>query len=136
MEPEERVPRPGKMNFARASGLALGSLLGGMFLACGPLACSGTEVPDPDDAALLGQVQGVDGQPAASARVIAWGDPAARQAADENPGTVYRDTQYTDGQGRFSFGKQLAAGTYELYFEDTSSVDSVKNRPVQRLANT
>ena len=40
------------------------------------------------------------------------------------------DTQYTNENGRFTFGKELDSGTYTLYFED--SVADEYKRPVQR----
>src|SRR5437868_2081507 len=97
---EERVPRPKGMRIARAFAMAWAALACGLFLVCGPLGCFGTEVPDPEEA-FSGQVQGVDGAPAAAARVIAWGGPDARQAAEEDSGKVSYETQYTDEHGHF-----------------------------------
>jgi len=128
---EERAPRPRGIRFARTFAMAWVALACGFFLACGPVACSGTEVPDPEEAAVSGQVQGVDGGPAVSARVIAWGGPDARQAAYDDSGKVSSDTQYTDGHGYFAFGKRLASGTYDFFFEDPATPE--KDRPVQHL---
>ncbi|MBW8888406.1 MAG: hypothetical protein JF616_11680 [Fibrobacteres bacterium] len=131
MAPEERAPRPRGIGFACTFATAWGALACALFLASGPVACSGTEVPDHDEA-FLGQVQGVDGEPAVSARVIAWGGPDARQAAEEDHEKVSLDTQYTDEHGHFAFGKELASGTYDLYFDDPATPE--KDRPVQHLA--
>lgn len=129
MELEEPASRLKRMSMVRLFPLTSGALAWALFLVCGLVACSGTEVPDPDDS-VTGMVRGADGSPAVAARVIAWGDMVARQTANDQPGTVYRDTQYTDGKGNFAFGKELAAGTYQLYFEDP--VAPVEKRPVQR----
>jgi hypothetical protein len=90
-------------------------------------------VPDPEDqqVALWGCVEKDDG-PAVAARVIAWADAKTRNTAAADPGATLYDTQFTDAQGRFAFGRKLAQGTYNLFFEDTSAaVDS--SRLVQRL---
>jgi hypothetical protein len=130
MELEERAPRPKSMNFARVLTPAWAALAYGFFLACGPLACSGTEVPDPEDS-VSGEVQGIDGGPAVAARVIALGGPDARRAADDNSGTVSSETQYTDEHGHFAFSKNLAPGRYDFWFEDSALQEK---RPLQRLA--
>lgn len=132
---EERVPRSRGIRLARAFAMAWAALACGLFLGCGQMSHSGTEVPDPTDAAVVGHVQGVDGQPAVAARVIAWGGQAASQAAQEDPEKVYRDTQYTDGEGRFAFSDKLAPGLYDFYFEDPDSTVPEESRPVQRLSD-
>src|SRR4051812_18566453 len=113
---EERAPRSRGIGLARAFAMAWAALACGLFLAWSLFACSGTEVPDPEDT-LMGQVQDMDGGPAVAARVIAIGGSDAQQAASEDPEKVSRDVQYTDEHGNFAFGKKMAAGTYDLYFE-------------------
>jgi hypothetical protein len=117
------------MSFFRIAAGAAACLWLCFLLGCGLEPSSrrcGTEVPDPEDKDLTvaGCVEGLDQQPAVAARVIAWPSNASQAAA----GGI---TQYTDGNGRFSFGKELAPGNYDLYFQDSIS-DSTK-RPVQRL---
>ncbi len=128
---EERAPRSGGIRFARALAMAWAALACGLFVACGLAACTGTEVPDPEDS-IMGQVQGVDGEPAVSARVIAVGGPDAKQASYEDSEKVSQDVQYTDEHGHFAFGKNMAPGTYDLFFEDPAAPE--KERPVQHLA--
>lgn len=120
MVPKESVSRPRGMNIFGAAVFAAFLLTG-----CGihdpSVRRCGTEVPDPDDkeVSLVGCVEHADLQPAAYTRVIACRNDQASP-----------DTQYTNENGRFTFGKELDSGTYTLYFED--SVADVDKRPVQR----
>jgi hypothetical protein len=120
------------MSFSRIAAGALAGLWLCSLLGCGLEPASrrcGTEVPDPEDKDLTvaGCVEGPDQQPAVAARVIALPSSASHGGGVDG-GAI---TQVTDKNGRFSFGKELAPGDYNLYFQDSAS-DST-TRPVQRL---
>jgi hypothetical protein len=88
----------------------------------------GTEVPDPEDkeVSLVGCVEHADLQPAAYVRVTACRDDKACRSDNASADTQF--TQFTDENGRFTFGKELDSGTYNLFFED--SVAAVDKRTV------
>lgn len=92
-------------------------------------ACTGTDIPDPEEYAFKGQVRSAEGDPASGARVIALRQqgPVSPEAAEH--GMVSTDTVFADNGGAFTFGKSLATGNYDLFFEDTAA--EARNHPMQ-----
>jgi hypothetical protein len=107
------------MRIFRIAGLAYVVAVFGA-LGSGLVSCTGTEIPDPDDA-LYGTVRNQQGRPAAGARVIAWAQSDAIESWKNDTTLLIRDTVVTNSRGRFVFKDTLAAGHYNIFFEDSSA---------------
>jgi hypothetical protein len=132
MELKRGVHRPKGMRILRFAQVAFVVAVLGALLMNGLVSCTGTEIPDPEDA-INGVVKRPDGRPVNGARVIAWAKTGLVEQAESDTTLRSKDTVYSNATGRFTFkdkadGKyNLAGGKYNLYFEDAVSENKDRN---------
>lgn len=124
--------RPKGMRAFRIAVSACLVALCGALLTTGPVSCTGTEIPDPDEG-LFGTVRRPDGSPVSGARVIAWAQSDAMARVKNDATQRVKDTVQSDSKGRFVFKDTLATGNYNLFFEADTLLDP-KSRPLGRCS--